>query len=466
MFPAHVFKAYDIRGLAGSELTADFAFALGQAFVVFLREETGKSELSVVVAHDMRLSSPELFSALKDGLQAHGVQILDAGMLSTPSFYFATTFSEADGGIIVTASHNPGEYNGFKVVRANGVPVAGGSGIEKIQELMNSTVIASEAKQSRLQSNGIAAPPAGLAMTQLDGILEKEAQWSLSQAKTELPKLKIVADTANAMGAQYLDAFFEKIDADVVRMNWELDGTFPAHEADPFKDKNVEDLQKRIVQEGADLGIATDGDGDRIFFFDETGARVQPHVLRAILSENVLRDHPGSKICYDIRPGKITPDKISEAGGTPIKTRVGHSLIKAHAIEEGATFAGESSGHMFFWYKDGFFEIPMLVIVKFLEEIAISGKKVSELCEPYNKYVHSGEINFNVEDKQAVFSKLEEKFSDACLEHIDGLTVEYPDYWFNVRASNTESKMRLNMEAENKELLDQKVTEVSAIMNS
>ena len=455
-FPDNVFKAYDIRGLADSELNEDFARALGAAFVVFLREETGKQDISILVAHDMRLSSPELFSALLSGLQADGVTVLDAGMLSTPSFYFATTEAGADGGIIVTASHNPGEYNGFKVVRANGVPVAGGSGIERVQELMNDT--ASHPGNSRSELSGIS-------QKKIEGTLEKEVAWSLSQAKTELPKLKIVADTANAMGAQYLDAFFSQTDADVVRMNWKFDGTFPAHEADPFKDENVVDLQKRIVEEGADMGIATDGDGDRIFFFDETGARVQPHVLRAILSENVLRDRPGSKICYDIRPGKITPDKISEAGGIPIKTRVGHSRIKAHAIKEGAAFAGESSGHMFFWYKDGFFEVPLLVVVKFLEEIARSGKTVSELCEPYNKYVHSGEINFSVEDKDAVFNALEKEYSDACLERFDGLSVEYPDYWFNVRASNTESKMRLNMEAENQELLDEKVAEVSSFFS-
>lgn len=450
-FPDNVFKAYDIRGLAGSELTEEFAKALGAAFIVFLREQTAKYDISIVAAHDMRESSPKLFAALLEGLQAQGVQILDAGMLSTPSFYFATTNAKADGGIIVTASHNPGEYNGFKIVRANGVPVAGGSGIEKVQDLMNSG----------------AAPEGGEALVKkIEGTLEKEVQWSLAQAKTDLPKLKIVADTANAMGAPYLDAFFEKVDSDLIRMNWELDGTFPAHEADPFKDENVAELKKRIVQEGADMGIATDGDGDRIFFFDEKGERVQPHVLRALLSENVLRDQPGSKVCYDIRPGKITPDKIAEAGGTPVKTRVGHSLIKEHAIKEGAAFAGESSGHMFFWYENGFFEIPLLVIVKFLEEIKRCGKTVSEMCEPYNKYVHSGEINFKVQDKDTVFARLEKKYSDACLERIDGLTVEYSDYWFNVRASNTEPKMRLNMEAEDKQLLDQKVAEVSAIINA
>lgn len=436
-FPSHIFKAYDIRGIADTEVTPVLAETLGGVFVQFLRDELhAERPLTLVVGRDMRLSSPALHAALVRGMTGAGARVLDVGLVSTPTFYFAVTHLGADGGIMISASHNPQEYNGFKLVRANAVPVSSETGMYRIRDMCASVTI-----------------------------LAEETAWVLSQTDvSQLPKLKIVADAANAMGAQYLDALFQKIPCELVRMNFEPDGTFPSHEADPLKDENVRDVQARVVAEHADLGIATDGDGDRIFFFDETGARLEPAIVRALLAENILRAHPGAKICYDIRPGRITPERIEAAGGVPIVTRVGHSLIKEHAIREGAKFAGEASGHMFFWYKEGFFEIPMLAIVKILEEIGRSGKKVSEMAAPYRKYAHSGEINFAVRDTKAVLDALADKYNDACLSWLDGLTIEYPDWWANVRAGNTEPKVRLAVEAVNKEVMEARVQEIGDVM--
>jgi phosphomannomutase len=468
-FPTHIFRAYDIRGLAGDEITVELAQSIGVVMVRFLREETGKSQpLKLVVGRDMRLSSPEFHAAVVRGMTSEGAKVIDIGLCSAPTFYFGVTDLGADGGVMVSASHNPKEWNGFKLVRKNAVPISGQSGMDRIREMCRQSVPLLSKEGPGEVSKEI--PPLNLPLRKgerqaVENILDEELKWVLSQTDTsELPKLKVVADAANAMGAPYLRSLFEKLDCELIEMNFELDGTFPAHEADPFKDENVVDLQKRIVEEGADFGIATDGDADRIFFFDETGARVEPQVVRAILSENVLREYPGAKICYDIRPGRITQEKIEEAGGKAIVTRVGHSLIKETSIKEGAKFAGESSGHMFFWYKDGFFEIPMLATVKFLEEIGRSSKKVSEMADPYRKYFHSGEINLDVRDTKKVLDALAEKYIDSCLSRIDGVTFEYPNWWANVRASNTEEKVRLNMEAVNEEMLKEKLSEVRALI--
>jgi len=452
-FPSNIFRAYDIRGIAGEQVTEHLAERLGAVFVHFLKNERGDSrQLTLVVARDMRLTSPEFHAAVVRGMESQGARILDVGLVSAPTFYFAVTHLGADGGIMVSASHNPKEWNGFKLVRQNAVPVSGDSGMYRVRDLCADDTLKLEAVE-------------GGSVEKIENILNKEVDWVLSQTNVStLPKLKVVADVANAMGSLYVTELFKKLDCELVPMNFELDGTFPVHEADPFKDENVVDLQKKIVEEGADLGLSTDGDADRIFFFDETGARVEPQVVRAILSENMLREHPGAKICYDIRPGKITHEKIEEAGGVPIVTRVGHSLIKEHSIKEGAKFAGESSGHMFFWYRQGFFEVPMLATVKFLEEVKRSGKKVSAMADPYRKYVHSGEINFDVRDANEVLDALATRYNDSCLSRLDGITFEYNDWWANVRPSNTESKVRLNMEAVNQSLLDEKVGEVKALM--
>ncbi|KKW33099.1 MAG: Phosphomannomutase [Candidatus Uhrbacteria bacterium GW2011_GWA2_52_8d] len=276
--------------------------------------------------------------------------------------------------------------------------------------------------------------------------------------------MKIVVDSANGMGAQYFDELFKLVDADVTRMFWEYDGSFPNHEADPFKEENTEAIRAKVVEVGADLGITTDGDGDRIFFIDDKGHLVTPAVLRGLLAQIVLRDHPGSTICYDIRPGKITRDMIVEAGGIPSVTRVGHSLIKEQMRKEQAVFGGESSGHFFYAFPTGVYEGPVTVATQILQEVTRRGIRLSEIVEPLERYVHSGEINFTVEDKDGMMHKLTQIFSDGELTTLDGITITYPDFWFNVRGSNTESKLRLNLEAIDRKTMESRRDEIVAVI--
>ena len=266
------------------------------------------------------------------------------------------------------------------------------------------------------------------------------------------------------MGATYIEKLFKDLPCELIKINFELDGSFPAHEPDPFKEENLVELKEKIISEKANLGISTDGDGDRIFFVDEKGQTIDPSIIRAILSKIFLQKKPGSKICYDIRPGKITPDTIIENGGTPIITKVGHSLIKEDAIQQNAFFAGESSGHFFLNLKFGCFEMPNIMILELLKEFSKANMTLSEYIKPYQRYFHSGEINNLVEDKEKILQTIEEKYSDGKINKLDGITVEYKDYWFNVRPSNTEEKLRLNLEAVSQQIMEEKRDEVLAII--
>jgi phosphomannomutase len=434
-FPSHIFKAYDVRGVYPSELDEDLAYKIGRSFVTLLKEEyKSNGNLKIVVSSDMRISSPSLKKSLINGVIDQGADVVDIGLASSPTFYFAVAFYGYDGGIIVSASHNPKEYNGFKFVREKARAVSKETGIYTIRDLVEKNVFIKSNKGK---------------ISRMDNVLTDQIKHDLNYSDiSKIKKFRIVVDPANAMGAQYLDALFSKIPADIIKINFELDGTFPAHQADPLQDENMSDLQMRVLADKADLGIATDGDGDRIFFVDDKGETVPPYILRSLLAKIFLRDEPGSKICYDIRPGRITRDVIVENGGKPIITRVGHSLIKEKMIEENAYFAGESSGHFFLRFDEGYYEAPVVVILKILEELSISGKSLSNLITPYKKYYHSGEINSKVSDKDKVIKNLAYIFSDAKdINYIDGLTVEYDDYWFNVRPSNTEPLLRLNLEA-------------------
>jgi phosphomannomutase len=303
-------------------------------------------------------------------------------------------------------------------------------------------------------------------VSEREDVLDEELRVSLEHADLgKIKPLKVVADVANSMGAPFLDKLFSKLPCTLIRMNFELDGSFPVHQADPFQEKNIADLKRKVVSEGADLGLATDGDGDRIFFVDDKGELVEPAIIRGLLAKIVLREHPGATICYDIRPGKITYDMIVENGGKPVVTRVGHSLIKAHAIDENAIFAGESSGHFFLDIGHGFFEVPMIVALKILEEISVENRNFSEIIRPLKKYHHSGEINSEVANKEAKMKELAERYKDAGnISWLDGVTIEFDDYWFNVRPSNTEPLLRLNLEAETKDIMEQKRDEVLKII--
>lgn len=446
-----IFKAYDIRGIYPEQLDEQTIHRIGKAYADILIDELAKDDISIVVGQDMRTSSPDLAASIIRGITEQGVDVVDIGLASTPTFYYAVTNLGLDGGMQVSASHNPKEYNGVKIVGRKALPVGYDSGIELIEHKVQNN----EFKPASQKGN----------VTRREGILESEIEFSLQHADlAKIGPLKVVADPANAMGAPYLAGLFKRLPGELIQMNFDLDGTFPVHEADPFKDENIRDLKKRVLEEKADLGIATDGDGDRIFFIDEKGQLVEPAILRGLMAKIVLREHPGATICYDIRPGKITRDMIVENGGQPSVTKVGHTLIKAQAIKEKAAFAGESSGHFFFNTEIGMFEMPMIVMLKLFEEICTSGKKLSEIVEPLKKYFHSGEINSTVEDKEAKLKELAAIFKDGKISWLDGVTVEYDEFWFNVRPSNTEPLLRLNLEAVSREAMEKRTAQVLKII--
>lgn len=449
-----IYKAYDIRGIYPDELNEELAKKIAQAFAVMRKKELNKEQITIAVGADMRISSPSLKKQVIEGLIQSGVRVIDVGLVSTPTFYFAVAYFGYDGGLMVSASHNPAQYNGIKLVREGAKPFGQGNGMEELQTIVeqNEFLIAEN------KGNVILKEEILFAQTK-----EEEKFADLKKIKP----MKIVVDTANAMGAQYLEELFKDLpQIELIKMNFDLDGTFPAHEADPYKDENIADLKKRVLAENADLGIATDGDGDRIFFVDNAGELVEPAILRGIMAELFLRDNPGATICYDIRPGKITRDMIEQNGGVPSVTRVGHSLIKKQMLETGAIFGGESSGHFFVKFPYGVFEAPMVVTLKLLQKLSEKNITLADYVKPLKKYFHSGEINFKVADKNAVLEKLKEKFADAKISDLDGLTFEYPDFWFNVRASNTESLLRLNLEGINAEIVKQKVEEIEKLIKS
>lgn len=448
-----IFKAYDIRGVYGVDFDEELAYKLALAFASMRRKELKRENITLVVGHDMRVSSPVLHKALIEGLLDAGVRVIDIGLASTPTFYFTVAFYQYDGGILVSASHNPKEYNGFKLVRDRAMALSNKTGILELRDM----ILSHELSKAPMRGN----------LEKKNDVLTEQVAHDMEYVSLEKTRpMKIVIDTANAMGALYFDALFQKISGEIIRMNWELDGTFPAHEADPFKEENVKELGKRVREEKADLGIATDGDGDRIFFVDEKGVPIPASVTRAILSKIVLEKHPGSKIVYDIRPGKITPDTILAHGGIPVVEKVGHSFLKEKVLEENAIFAGESSGHFFLSMKDGCYEIPLIVTMLFLAEISESGLSVSEYVKPYLRYAHSGEINTRVSDPQEKIAMIKEKYRDGKHNELDGLTVEYPDFWFNLRKSNTEPLLRFTLEAISEEIMEQKRDEILEIIRS
>lgn len=446
-----IFKAYDIRGIYPSELNERTAYGVGRGFAELLRSENPDKELQIAVGWDARISGPSLTEQVLKGLTDGGLDVVTVGLVSTPTFYFAVANYGYDGGLMVSASHNPAQYNGFKLVRRGAAPVGGETGIKFIEKIVASGVFKESARVGGISDK--------------EGVLEDQVTHDLAYGDVaKIKPLKVVADAANGMGALYLTELFKHLPCKLIPMYFDLDGAFPNHEADPLKIENNADLMKRVVAEKADIGIATDGDGDRIFFIDNTGAFVEPSLVRGILARIFLRERPGAKIAYDIRPGRITRDMIEENGGTLLVTRVGHSLIKEQMLKERAYFAGESSGHFFLNMKEGAYEVPMIVTLKILQELSQSGVSFAEYCAPLKRYFHSGEINTKVRDVAEVIEVVAKKYSDGEQNRLDGVTVEYPDYWFNVRGSNTEPLIRLNLEAKSKEVMEEKRDEVLGLI--
>jgi len=445
-----IFKAYDIRGIYGQDFDNEMAYLLGLAFIELRRKDPDYSpdkKLMIAVGADMRLSSPILKENLIRGLLAAGADVVDIGLVSTPTLYFAVGYYNYDGGIMVSASHNPKEWNGFKLVRAKGVPISGDTGIEFLKEKI-------------LENHFLPVAIPGQASENHE-VLKEEIAHALKTANlTKIKPLKVIIDTANGMGATYIQELFKNLPTELIGLNFKLDGSFPAHEADPLKEENLKQVQQAVIKQEADLGISIDGDGDRIFFIDNKGETISPAIIRGLLAKLFLIDKPGAKIGYDVRPGKITVDMIRDAGGIPTIARVGHSLIKEQMLKEDIYFAAESSGHFFLNDVNGCFEYPSIMILKLLTAFSTIGSSITNYIKPYKKYIHSGEINSTVKDKGVVFQKILTHYADGKINRLDGVSVEYPDYWFNVRGSNTEPTIRLNLEAISSEVMGKKRDEV------
>jgi len=450
-----IFRAYDIRGIYPDDIDEDGVFCIAQSFTRIIKEKTEKDKPQIVIGRDMRVSSPALHQSAVAGVTSLGADVVDIDLASTPTFYFAVAEGGYDGGLEISASHNPKEYNGVKIVREEAQAMGLDNGLDKIRDAC--------------LADGKYNTEAKGKVSKVSDVLAKRVDYALNFYDfSKIKPLKVVADPANAMGAPDLETLFAKLPCELIKMNFELDGTFPAHEADPFKMENVEDLRKKVIAEKADLGIATDGDADRIFFIDNKGEFVEPAIVRGLMAREALKHTPGAKIGYDIRPGMITKEMIEEAGGQPFVTKVGHSLIKQQSRQENAAFSGESSGHLFFKTKIGFYETPLIVALVIMKEISESGKTLAEIVKPYQKYFHSGEINSEVADKNARMKELEKKFGDGAenVSWLDGITIEHKDWWFNVRPSNTEPKLRLNLEARTPELMEKYRDEVLKVIRS
>jgi phosphomannomutase len=441
---ASIFKAYDIRGVYPNEISEKAAYAIGQALVAYTEAK------KIAVGWDMRISSPEVSKGLIQGIIDQGSDVVKIGLASTPMIYFTSWNTEnIDAGVIITASHNPAEYNGMKFCLKGAVPIGEGSGMEEIRDLaMGNNFVLAEKK-------GTVQEDESVKKTYYDYIADF---WKGGHKK------KVVIDFANGMGI--LDKqVYEKISNDVecVYLYDKLDGNFPNHEANPIKTETLASLQKKVAEEKADLGIAYDGDADRIGFVAENGEIVPMDYITAILAQEVLKKHPGGLILMDLRSSNAVKEMIEKAGGKVNRCRVGHSLIKKQMREQGAVFAGELSGHYFF-EENSKAEMTTLAAITILNLLNETGLKMSELINDLKKYFPSGEINSEVADKTAVFQKLKENFSDGQLDELDGIRIDYPDWWFNVRASNTEPKMRLNLEATTKELMEEKRDKILAII--
>jgi phosphomannomutase len=430
-----IFKAYDIRGVFGEEFRRDDAYRIGRAVAAWLASRGGRPArgLELALGRDARPSSPELVAALSDGIRDEGASVVDVGLVSTPILYFAIEHLGLAGGVMVTASHNPARYNGFKVCREHAIPVGGDSGLPEIEAL------------ARARAEAPRAPRGALRSADVRGAYLPHA---LSVGGRS-PRLRVAADAGNGMASVGLDPVLEKLPLEVERLYFEPDGTFPNHEADPLKRENLRDLIAAVHRSGAQLGVAFDGDADRAMFVDERGEPIPADLVTGLLARAALRRHPGGRVLYDLRSSRATAEAIAEAGGVPEMCRVGHAFIKAQMRESGAVFAGELSGHFYFRFS------PTLVhddgvaaFVALLDVLAEQGKPLSELIAPLRRYAQSGEINRRVGDVPGLLAALEADHAGrAEIVKLDGLLVRYPDWWFNVRASNTEPVVRLNLEA-------------------
>ena len=445
----NIFKAYDIRGLVGSELTKQFAFSTGVAFAKFLELE--REPATVVIGEDMRPSSPELADAFSAGVTSQGLDVIRIGLASTDMLYFAAGKLNLPGAMF-TASHNPAEYNGIKLCLSGARPIGKESGLVTIEKFVRDGV-------------PVSLRPLGVE-THREMLTEYVDHLLTLVDVSGIRKLNIVVDAGNGMAGHTAPAVFSRMNVDVTEMYYELDGTFPNHEANPIDEANLKDLKKMVKKKGADIGLAFDGDADRCFLVDENGDAVNPSLLTALIADRELKKKPGSPIIYNLISSRAVREIVEENGGKPLRSRVGHSFIKAMMAESGAIFGGEHSGHFYFadfWRADS----GMLAALHAIAALGESKKSLSTLLKPYARYVASGEINSKVSDSKAIMSQIKEIYGSKAgvtTDELDGLTIDGDTWWFNVRASNTEPLLRLNVEAKTQAQMAQLRDEVLTLI--
>jgi len=429
-----IFKAYDIRGLYGSQIDGDAAELIGRAFARVLSGLASKRapELRVGLGRDMRLSAPELSARYRAGLLAEGAHVIDAGEVGTEMLYYLVGSRELDGGLMCTASHNPKAYTGAKLVRDGAIALSGDAGIQDIRLLIES---------------GLGEAPGGGAVQEVDLYGEFQAYVQRFVDPARVRALKVVLDGGNGMAGPMIGPLLERLGLQTIATYWTPDGSFPGHEPNPLLAENRGFVVERVRESRADLGIAWDGDADRCFFIDDTGAFVDGDFLTALLAESLLRRHPGEVVLYDVRASRAVPDTVRAAGGVPHVNRVGHAFFKTRMRAEGSLFGGEVSGHYYFreFFCADSGTIPALLV---LELISRAGAPLSELLRPYReRYFISGEINSEVADPEAKMAQIAGRYADARQDRLDGISIDYADWHFNVRPSNTEPLLRLCLES-------------------
>lgn len=444
-FDSNIFKAYDIRGTIPDQLNSEIAYRIGNALAGYLKPK------SIAVGRDMRLSSEELFDALSHGITDAGTDVVDLGLTSTDGLYFAVGKYGYDGGVMITASHNPKEYNGFKICRREALPLSGQEGLDKIQLALENDSIIKSSQRGNIARKDITFDYTEHCLSFIDSSIIKP--------------FKIVVDAGNGMAGATLPPIFEKLPLKIIPLYFELDGSFPNHPASPIELENLIDLQKAIAENKADFGAAFDGDADRMFLIDRKGKQLGGDMVTALVSDNLLDKNPGETILYNLICSKAVPELIERKGGKAIKTRVGHALIKPLMKKYNAIFGGEHSGHFYFrnnWFADS----GLIAFLVCLELLSRSDKPLDQKIKEIDPYFRSGEINSRVDSAKDKIEQVAAYFSDGEQDRLDGLTVAYKNFWFNLRPSNTEPLIRLNAEAHSKSLLDNKIEEILKIICS
>jgi phosphomannomutase len=444
-FNRSIFKAYDIRGIVPDQLTSEIAYRIGNALAGYLKPK------AIAVGRDMRVSSQMLFEALAAGIMDRGVDVVDLGMISTDALYFAVGKYGYDGGVMITASHNPPEYNGFKVCRREAAPLSGSEGLDVIADDIAADRVEKSSRSGSIARRDISADFTAHVLSFIDPAVIKP--------------FNLVIDAGNGMAGHILPPVFAKLPCKVTPLYYTPDGTFPNHAPNPIEAKNLVALQAEMKKTKADLGAAFDGDADRMFLLDRQGVALGGDMVTALVADNILSRHPGETILYNLICSRTVPALIKRRGGTAIRTRVGHAIIKPLMKKYNAVFGGEHSGHFYFrenWFADS----GLIALLVCLELLSKAGRDLPDILKTIDPYVRSGEINSHVADIEKKINEVAAAFADGEADRLDGLTVQYRDWWFNLRPSNTEPLLRLNVEADNRGLLDEKVAKLLEVIRS